>query len=432
LITNDESLIAAGAFAEAMAGLGPFEPAPRVAVAVSGGADSMALSLLVAVWARAMGGSVLALIVDHGLRAESATEAGEAASRLQACGIAPRVLRLTGLVHGPGLASRARAMRFAALTSACAEAGIVHLLLGHHAADQAETVLIRVLGGTGPTGSAAMPALAEGAQIRLLRPLLRIPPLDLRAYLLRAGVAWTEDPSNDDVRALRPRLRMLRADREGAGAATSALVAASAASGAARADQDALVAMLLSERVSFRPEGFAVIDGRPLSPAALSALIQAVSGAAFPPSPRQVAALAASPRPATLAGTRLVPSRDGLLLVREAAAMGPPVAALPGAVWDGRFRLPLKSSPPAGAVLGPLGGEAAKLRRRSPLPASVLYTLPALRCGQSLIAVPHLLYPDEEVCGRVPLIVCPPRAASGAPFHIAQGRGCQTGEGTLC
>lgn len=421
---DDESLITAGGFADAMAGLGPFEPAPRVAVAVSGGADSMALGLLADSWVRAMGGSMVALIVDHGLRAESAPEAGEAASRLQAFGIVARVLRLTGLVHGPGLASRARAMRFAALRSACADAGIVHLLLGHHAADQAETVLIRALGGTGPTGLAAMPALAEAAQVRLLRPLLRIQPRALRAYLRKAGVNWTEDPSNGDLRALRPRLRMLRADREGAGAATSALVAAAAASSAARADQDALVAMLLSERVSFRPEGFVVIDGGPLAPAALSALIQAVSGAGFPPSPRKVAALAASPRPATLAGTRLVPSRAGLLLVREAAAAGSPIAAVPGALWDGRFRLPLKSSPPAGALLGALGGDASRLRCRSPLPAAVLHGLPAVRCGESLVAVPHLLYPDAEACARVPLIFSPPRAASGAPFHIAQGRGC--------
>ncbi len=420
--THDESLITADGFAAAMARLGPFESAPRVAAAVSGGADSMALAMLVHAWVRTLGGSVLALIVDHGLRDESAGEAGEAAARLDTLGIEARILRLTGLDRGPGLASRARSMRFAALTAACAETGILHLLLGHHASDQAETVLIRALGGTGPNGLAAMPALVESAQTRLIRPLLRVSPLALRRFLLKAGVNWAEDPSNVDLHALRPRLRQLRADRDGAGSATSALVATAAASGATRAERDWLVATLLAERVSVRPEGFAILDRRPLAPAALSALIQAVSGSAFPPSLRKVAALAAAPSPATLAGTRLVSAGrfgDGLLLVREAAAMALPVAAVPGADWDGRFRLAARCAPPPGTAMGPLGGEAARLRSQSPLPAAVLQTLPALRCGQCLVAVPHIQYPDAEVCERFSVLFCPPKPASGAPFHIA-------------
>jgi tRNA(Ile)-lysidine synthase len=382
----------------------------------------MALAVLGQGWAQAMGGALLALIVNHGLREESAAEAVEAAARLDALGIESRVLQLTGLARGPGLADRARAMRFAALTAACVEAGIVHLLLGHHVADQAETVLIRTLGGTGPIGLAAMPALSEIAQLRLLRPLLRVSPLALRSFLQRGGVDWAEDPSNDDLHALRPRLRQFRADREGIGAATSALVEAAGASGAARARQDSLAATILAERVSVRPEGFAILDSGPLEPVTLSAMIQAVSGAIFPPAPRSVAALAIALRPATLGGTRILPAGPlglGWLLVREEAAMAPPVVAAPGAIWDGRFRLGRRCSPPAGTVLGALGGDAARLRRRSPLPATVLCTLPVLRSGQSLVAVPHLLYPDAETCERFPVLFWPPRAAAGAPFHIA-------------
>ena len=100
----------------------------------------MALAVLVRAWVRAVGGSVLALIVDHGLRDEFGAEAGEAAARLHALGIEARILSVNGLTRGPGLANRARSMRFAAVTAACADTGILHLLLGHHAADQAETV----------------------------------------------------------------------------------------------------------------------------------------------------------------------------------------------------------------------------------------------------------------------------------------------------
>src|SRR4051794_28309361 len=115
-----------------MTGLGPFEPAPRIAAGVSGGADSMALALLADAWARERGGSLLALFADHGLRPESGREASIAAAQLGSLGIAAKVLKIEGLGRGPGLAARARSARFAVLEAACAHAGILHLLLGHH------------------------------------------------------------------------------------------------------------------------------------------------------------------------------------------------------------------------------------------------------------------------------------------------------------
>ncbi len=160
-VADEASLITDAEFAAAMAALAPFEPAPRIAAGVSGGADSMALALLADAWARERGGSLLALVVDHGLRQGSGQEAAETRVRLNARGIAVRLLTIAGLVHGPALAERARAARFAALEAACAEAGIVHLLLGHHAGDQAETVLIRALGGSGASGLAGMASQIE-------------------------------------------------------------------------------------------------------------------------------------------------------------------------------------------------------------------------------------------------------------------------------
>src|ERR1700744_1072086 len=120
-----------------MTGLGPFEPAPRLPAGVSGGRDSMALALLADAWARERGGTLLALIVDHGLRPEASAEAAEAAARLEGRGIAVRVLRLDDLTRGTALARRARDARFRALAKACESAGILHLLLGHHVVDAA-------------------------------------------------------------------------------------------------------------------------------------------------------------------------------------------------------------------------------------------------------------------------------------------------------
>jgi len=156
-----------------------------------------------------------------------------------------------------------------------------------------------------------------------------------------------------------------------------------------------------------------------LEPHALAALLQAISGAPFPPPTRSVAALAAAPHPATLAGVRLMPAGKlgpGLLLVREEAAIGPPVPARPGAIWDGRFHLAADATPPDGTTIGALGADAARLRRHSDLPASVLRTLPALRRGNSLVAVPHLDYPSRECCAGLRLTFVPRRPAAGAPF----------------
>ncbi|MBN8893177.1 MAG: tRNA lysidine(34) synthetase TilS [Rhodospirillales bacterium 70-18] len=407
-----------------MVPLGPFEPAPHLAVAVSGGADSLALALLARDWAGAAGGMVTGLVVDHGLRPASADEARLTLRRLAGIGIAARLLVLEGLARGPGLAARARTARYAALEGACRQAGILHLLLGHHAADQAETVAMRLLARSGPAGLAGMAALAETEAVRLLRPLLTVPPARLRATLRAAGLDWVEDPSNADPAAARARLRLLRADRGGTGPATRALVAAARLRGAARAGAECTAAGELAARARLHPEGFAVLTPGPIGATALGALLRMLGGQAHAPSPRQLAVLAANPRPATLAGVYLLPAgRTGppgaLLLVREPAALAAPVAAQPGARWDGRFALAADATPPASAMLGALGRDAARFADRRHWPAAVLRALPALWANANLFAVPQIGYPDATTCRRVALAFRPAAPACGAPFAAA-------------
>jgi tRNA(Ile)-lysidine synthase len=407
-----------------MARLGPFEPSPCLSVAVSGGADSTALALLARDWAAARGGSALGLVVDHGLRPESGAEAHLALQRLATRGISGRILTLHDLPRGPALAERARVARYRVLAEACAEAEILHLLLGHHAADQAETVLIRELSGSGPDGLAAMAALVETPTLRLLRPLLSFPPVLLREVVRQAGLSWLEDPSNADTTALRPRLRALRRDRAGTGPATWALTAGAALHGLSRVGREHETAQVLSARARFYPEGFAVLSLGTIEPAALAALIRAVGGLIYPPPPAAIAHLAADPRPATLGGVRLMPAGrlgPGLLIAREAAALASPIPARVGAVWDGRFRLAAAPPTPLDSLaFGALGADAAGLRHLSPLPAAVLAGLPAVRRGNSLVAVPHLCYPDRLACDSWRIVLQPPNAAAPASFVAGQ------------
>ncbi|MBV9656046.1 MAG: tRNA lysidine(34) synthetase TilS [Acetobacteraceae bacterium] len=405
-----------------MAGLGPFETEPHLAVAVSGGADSLALALLARKWSAARGGAITALIVDHQLRPQSAYEATWTAHLLQNQSFPTRVLSVGSLPPGPALAARARAARYRALSVACAEAGILHLLTGHHAADQAETVLIRSLGRSGQTGLAAMPAVTETDAVRLLRPLLTVAPARLRATLSAAGLPWAEDPSNADRRALRSRLRAERRDPGGWGPATRALCAAARADGEARVARGQALARALAEGASLRPEGFALLPHRTMPADALAALIRTVGGRAFGPGLRPVGSLAADLRPATLAGTRLLPAGrlgPGLLLVREVRAVQPPVDAVSGAVWDGRFRLHQGEGLPPHATLGALGQAARRFREPTHLPASVLQTLPALRSDDTLLAVPHLGYFDAGLRARPVIGFAPPDPAACADWHPA-------------
>ncbi len=418
------------AFAEAMARLGPFEPAPMLAAAVSGGADSLALAVLARDWAADRGGAVTALVVDHGLRAESASEAAQTLARLTRLGIPARLLTLRGLARGPGLAARARVARHAALATACAGDGILHLLLGHHAGDQAETLLMRRRSGSGARGLAGMAALAEGEHLRLLRPLLAVPPGRLRALLRAAGIGWVDDPSNRDLATLRARLRMELADPDGCGPDVAALVREAAKHGHRRAAQDEAIAAELARAVRLQPEGWAVLAaGAALSPAALAALLRIIAGRPYPAASEAVARLAGQKRAATLAGARLLPAgRFGApgdwLVVREATGMAPPVAARAGAVWDGRFRLSATAAPPPGATLGALGPDAAPLRhgflrrthREWAWPDVVLRTLPALRLDGDVVAVPHLGYPDAASCCKDSLDFTPPQPMAGATF----------------
>jgi tRNA(Ile)-lysidine synthase len=194
-----------------MAALGPFEDRPIIAAAVSGGADSMALVLLLDRWARARGGRAIALTVDHRLRPEAAAEARQVGAWLAARGIAQRSLTWEHGGAGPrsALQAKARRARYRLLAGWCRRRGVLHLALAHHAGDQAETVLMRLARGAGIDGLAGMSASLAREGVRLIRPLLLIDPRRLRASLVAAGQEWLEDPSNRDERFERVRWRRL-------------------------------------------------------------------------------------------------------------------------------------------------------------------------------------------------------------------------------
>ncbi|KZD05227.1 tRNA lysidine(34) synthetase TilS [Oceanibaculum pacificum] len=272
-------------FAQAMAALGGFEPRPHLAIAVSGGSDSLALTLLAADWAAARGGRILALTVDHGLRAESAGEAATVGRWLGACGIPHAILRWMGDKPATGLQAAARAARYRLLGARCRAEAILHLLTAHQAEDQAETVALRHEAASGPDGLAGMAASVEFPDYRLLRPLLTFRCADLRAYLESVGQDWIEDPSNRDPRFARIRLRQALG-----AAAIERLLAEARMAGEERRARDRRLAGLLARIVARRDDGVLELDRPALlacdaadGQAVLRRCLLAVSGQDYPP-----------------------------------------------------------------------------------------------------------------------------------------------------
>jgi tRNA(Ile)-lysidine synthase len=397
-----------------MAPLGPFGPAPHLLAGVSGGPHSLALALLLGRWAAARGGRVTPVIVDHGLRPESAAEAAGVAGMLAARGFAPRILALR-LEGGAGLQARARAGRLGALLGLAAALGAPWLALGQHRGDQAETLLLRGLAGSGQAGLAGMAAARAAPAALLIRPLLGLAPARLEASLAAAGLTPVRDPSNADRRFARVRLRQALADPGGTGPGVAALARAAAHFAARRAVGEAAVAARLADSAALHPEGFARLDlaalGRDaVAVAALGALIRLLGGGFYPPSADSVAALLARGE-GTLAGAAL--GADGLL-AREVAALGAAVPAEPGQVWDGRWRVVVGVP---GGLVGALGAQARRLRPAW-MPARVAAGLPALHSATApgktaLAAVPALGYPEGSSASGLRLVFAP---SGGALF----------------
>jgi tRNA(Ile)-lysidine synthase len=316
-----------------MRALGPFERAPELAIAVSGGSDSMALTLLAARWAAAQGGRIVAITVDHGLRSEAAAEARQVKRWLAPRGIRHVTLRWTGPKPVTGLPAAARQARYELLARYCRRHGLLHLLLAHQAEDLAETFLIRLGHGSGLVGLAAMSSIAEFEGVRLLRPLLGVSRATLRATLRAEGQRWIEDPTNLDMSFERARLRANLPQLRAFGIRAAAAGATAAALGRARARTEDHVAALLAH-VALEPRGRARLPRRllpeaprPLGLLALGRLLQTVGGQDYPPRNEALERLldwiAQGPgRGRTLAGCRIQASNDRLTVWPEGETAG--------------------------------------------------------------------------------------------------------------
>ena len=438
-----------------MARLGPFEEGPILAVGVSGGPDSMALCALADTWARARGGRVLALVVDHALRPESGEEARRVGRWLGDLGVDHVALIRDGPAIRVAVHAAARAARYGLMGDYCRDRGILHLAVAHHRDDQAETLLLRLDRASGLDGLAAMAAVVEGRGPRLLRPLLAVSMARLRATGAARGLPFIDDPSNRDPAYARTQLRRLAPILAADGVTAERLARTAAALGRARAMMEGAVANFLAAAVTIHAAGFCRLDARAYRAApgeiakrALARMLLCIGGGAYGPRGAGLRRLhealtgGAYGRGRTLGGCRILPVRRGILICREPRAVSAPASLEAGdsVLWDGRFRL--RSTDNRGG-LDDAGGPmmVRRLDRegwsdlprddrqalRRILPAAVRPSLPAVCDLDGVVAVPHLGYRRRGTgCGEDLVFSAefrPARCLMPAAFAFAETSG---------
>lgn len=185
--------------------------ASALVLAISGGPDSTALMWLMARWRRSLsrGPRLFAVTVDHGLRPDARREAREVKRLARELQLPHRTMRWTDPKPKTGVPAAARAARYRLLAVAAQSVGASHIVTAHTRDDQAETLLMRLLRGSGITGLAAMARVSERGGIALARPLLDVPKSRLIATLRRAKIGFADDPTNRDAAFTRSRLRAL-------------------------------------------------------------------------------------------------------------------------------------------------------------------------------------------------------------------------------
>lgn len=181
-------------------------PKGRLGVAVSGGSDSRALLELMVDWARKRDRVLMAVTVDHGLRTEAAEEAMFVAKDCAYLNVPHTILRWDG-AHSGNTQDAARRARQRLINDWVKENNLVAVATGHTRDDQAETFLLRLKRGSGVDGLSGMADRVTKNGVLWVRPVLSQRRDALRTELLRRGLYWIDDPSNDDERFDRVKMR---------------------------------------------------------------------------------------------------------------------------------------------------------------------------------------------------------------------------------
>lgn len=376
----------------------------RLAVAVSGGGDSMAALVLVAGWAAPRNIAVRAVTVDHRLRPEAADEARAVATFCDGRGIAHRTLCWAGWSGQGNLPATARNARYRLIADWARAEGIGAVVLGHTLDDQGETVLMRLARGSGVDGLSGMATERFAHGLRWLRPLLQIRRAALREVLRAGNIGWAEDPGNDNphydrvvARRALAVLAPLGIDAEGLAATAARMAETRAALEALARDAAARMIRVAAGDVLIDIAAFVALP-RDLRERMFAHALCWVAAADY--RPRHVALRAVldgalAGQVGTLHGCLVSARRGGLRIGREPHAVAH-LRAPVGGLWDNRWRLTGPEPVDAGAIteglevaaLGEAGLRLCPGWRAAGLPRASVLASPAVWRRGVLVAAP--------------------------------------------
>lgn len=180
----------------------------KIAVAVSGGIDSLSLTLLANEWAKKNNIKIIGITVDHGLRKSSYDEAFYINQLLKKFNIEHHILIWEDKKPTHNIENIAREARYNLIFDFCRKNKIKTILFGHHLQDQAENFLIRMFRGSGILGLSSMKKVSYVNDFVIVRPFLDIEKEQLKEYLIKNKIKWIEDESNSDNKFLRNKIRI--------------------------------------------------------------------------------------------------------------------------------------------------------------------------------------------------------------------------------
>lgn len=257
----------------------------KLAIAVSGGVDSMALLHM----AVELGLDVVAVHVNHGLRGAAAdNDANVVRSACRRLGVGCHVLHWTGDKPTRGVEAAARTARYKLMTDFCRARGIGMLMVAHQADDQIETFLMNLARGSGLYGLAGMQPVSMRDGVMIVRPLLDVPRAQLEKYCNDRGIECVHDEMNDDTRFARVRMRMGRhVLRDMLGISDERILLATQNLGRSRAAMESYVndriRTVMDGRAAYMPESFLFDEPDDIRLKLLGNLLQRVGGGNYQP-----------------------------------------------------------------------------------------------------------------------------------------------------
>ena len=379
----------------------PFEKNPKIGVAVSGGADSFALTLLAKNWAKGFNGSIIGITIDHSIRNSSYQEALYVKRELKKFKINHEIIKYQGPIPQSRIQEVARNYRYELLGNFCKNNNIFHLLVGHHSLDQKETCLMRSWKGSGMIGMAGMSAVREFKDYRLLRPMLNFDPNDLKKFLIEKNIIWLEDISNKDKFFLRVKARDYLNENQWE---VNKLIAKK------RIIFEREISKFFAVNAELNHLGFLRFNfnkfknlKKDLREQILSRSIMTVAGREYPPSISSLRRISnhfsefSSSK--TLGGCLIIKRGDTLFFLREIRNSEPKKIKIndESLIWDQRFKIKISKTDKKHVKLLRVGRKgfdqvtnAGYYIHSSDIPKVAVLSLPALWDREKVVSIPNL------------------------------------------